>query len=98
MPGLNEMSLERAWKIFRKRQHYDQLYVDRAFKRLAQEILSHTGGAVCSDIELHYFNGDWYGVWDGHMRPLQEVLDELRDMKKPDGSIMRIRVFQPGEE
>jgi len=32
------------------------------------------------------------------MRPIEEILEALRTMKKPDGSIMRIRIFQPKEE
>lgn len=97
MPGLNEMSLERAWKIFRKRAHYDAIYVERAFKRLTQEIMAHGGGCVTPDIEIVKLNGEWYGVFEESAKPLLEVMDQLERMKKPDGSVMRIRVFRPGE-
>jgi len=97
MPGMKEMSLERAWKIFRKRKQYDDVHGKYALDRLVREIEAHMGGAVCPDIELIRLNGQWYGSWEDRMMPLQRVLDELEAMKKPDGSIMRIRVTKPKE-
>ena len=95
MPGMREMGLEKAWKIFKKRKMYDSVHGQYALERLVEEIVSHMGGTVCSDIELHYLGGEWFGVFEEKMKPLGQVLDELRDMKKPDGSVMRIRVSKP---
>jgi len=98
MPGMREMGLEKAWRIFRKRRQYDEVHAKYALDRLVREIVSHMGGAICPDIELQYLNGAWYGVFEEQMRPIEEILEALRTMKKPDGSIMRIRIFQPKEE
>jgi len=92
---MKEMSLEKAWRIFRKREQYDSVHGKYALDRLVREIIAHMGGTVCPDIELHYLSGEWFGVFEEKMKPLGQVLGELRDMKKPDGSVMRIRVSQP---
>ena len=97
MPGMREMSLDKAWRIFKKRRQYDSVHGQYALDRLVREIEAHMGGTVCSDIELIQLNGEWYGSWEDKMRPLCEVLAELADMKKPDGSVMRIRVSKPKE-
>lgn len=95
MPGMKEMSLERAWKIFKKRGMYDDVHVKYALDRLTREIFSHFGGCVIPDIEIMKLNGEWYGIFEEKARPLLEVMDMLEEMKKPDGTIIRVRVYRP---
>jgi len=95
VPGMKEMSLERAWKIFQKKGAYDEVHRKYALDRLVREIEAHMGGAVCPDMEIHRLNGAWYATWEGKMRPLDEVLSEIDGMKKPPGSVVRIRVSRP---
>lgn len=94
---MKEMSLERAWKIFKKRKMYDDVHGKYALDRLVREIEAHMGGSVCPDVEVHYMNGAWYGLWDGKMHPLPWVLEQIKEMKKPAGSVMRLRVMRPKE-
>jgi hypothetical protein len=71
---------------------YDSVHGQYALERLVKEIVSHMGGTVCADIELHYLSGEWFGVFEEKMKPLPPMRTVLRTRSRRDADPVAVNL------